>query len=245
MARIVLVHGAMGNARTWGPAFLDGLRDKGHSVEIFDLPGQGEDSTPKAAVTLQDYADKTVGQLRSSDEPAVLIGHSMGGMVVTQAADDFVAAGGELKQVIYMTAFLPRNGQSLLDLAGSPEGQGDAVQANLVVSGEPPIGVFPPEAAPEALFNETPREILVTVDASGTEPQPIIPFTNPVHIDENRAITRRYIFALNDRAIPLALQRKMAASMPVIETAELDSDHMPYYSRTAELIEVIDRFAGR
>jgi pimeloyl-ACP methyl ester carboxylesterase len=243
VARIVLVHGAMGNARTWGPGFVEGLRAKGHTVETFDLPGQGEDSTPKESVTLQRYADKTVAQLRSSEEPAVLIGHSMGGMVVTQAADDFVAAGGVLNQVIYITAFLPRNGQSLLDLAGSPEGQGDAVQANLVVSGEPPIGVFPREAVPEALFNETPREILMTVDPRGLESQPIIPFTNPVSITDDRDITRRYIFALKDRAIPLPLQRKMAAATPVAETAELDSDHMPYFSKLDALIDVIDRFA--
>jgi pimeloyl-ACP methyl ester carboxylesterase len=233
----------MGNARTWGPAFLDGLRAKGHTVEVFDLPAQGDDPTPKEAVTLQAYADKTVAQLRSSDVPAVLIGHSMGGMVITQAADDFVASGGKLAQVIYMTAFFPRNGQSLLDLAGSPEGQGDAVQANLVVSGEPPIGTFPAEAAPVALFNTTPPEILRAVDPRGTESQPIIPFTNPVNITDDRDITRRYIFALQDRAIPLALQRKMASSTACIETAELNTDHMPYYSATAELIEVIDRFA--
>ncbi len=243
MARIVLVHGAMGNAHTWNPAFLEGLRAKGHTVETFDLPAQGDDSTPKEAVTLQQYADKTVAQLRSSDEPAVLIGHSMGGMVATQAADDFVAAGGNLNQVIYMTAFLPRNGQSLLELAGSPEGQGDAVQANLVVSGEPPIGVFPPAAAPEALFNETPREILMTVDPRGLESQPIIPFTNPVSITDDRDITRRYIFALKDRAIPLPLQRKMAAATSVVETVEIDSDHMPYFSKLDELVDVIDRFA--
>jgi hypothetical protein len=167
----------------------------------------------------------------------------MGGMVATQAADDFVAAGGNLNQVIYMTAFLPRNGQSLLELAGSPEGQGDAVQANLVVSGEPPIGVFPPAAAPEALFNETPREILMTVDSRGLESQPIIPFTNPVSITDDRDITRRYIFALKDRAIPLPLQRKMAAATSVVETVEIDSDHMPYFSKLDELVDVIDRFA--
>lgn len=243
MARIVLVHGAMGNALTWGPAFLGGLRAKGHTVETLDLPAQGEDPTPKEAVTMQVYADKVVAQLRSSDEPAVLIGHSMGGVVVTQAADDFVAGGGNLAQVIYMTAFLPRNGQSLLDLAGSPEGQGDAVQANLVVTGEPPIGTFPPEAAHGALFNTMPIEAMASVDPRGTESQPIIPFTNGVTITDDRDIARRYIFALQDRAIPLPLQRKMAESTKVVETAEIDCDHMPYYSATTELVDIIDRFA--
>jgi pimeloyl-ACP methyl ester carboxylesterase len=243
MSRIVLVHGAMGNAKGWGSAFIEGLKAKGHSVETFDLPAQGEDPTPKEAVTMQAYADKTVAQLRSSDEPAVLIGHSMGGVVVTQAADDFVAAGGKLNQVIYVTAFLPRNGQSLLDLAGTPEGAGDAVQANLVVSGEPPIGTFPAAAAPEALFNTTSAEAFATVPADGIESQPIIPFTNPVNITDDRDITRRYIFALQDRAIPLPLQRKMAHDTKVVETAEIDCDHMAFFSATDELVDVIDRFA--
>ncbi len=233
----------MGNRHVWGDAFLDALRAKGHSVEAFDLPAQGDDPTPKEAATMQAYADKTVAQLKSSDEPAVLLGHSMGGVVVTQAADDFVAAGGKLKQVIYLTAFLPRNGESLLSLAGSPEGQGDAVQANLVVSGEPPMGNFPAAAAPEALFNMTSPDKLKTVDPRGMESQPIIPFTNPVSITDDRDITRRYIFALQDRAIPLALQRKMASATKIVETAELNSDHMPYFSVLDELVDVVDRFA--
>lgn len=243
MARIVLVHGAMGNAHAWGSKFLDGLRAKDHTLEVIDLPAQGDDPTPKEAVTMQMYADKVVAQLRSSDEPAVLVGHSMGGVVITQAADDFVAGGGNLAQVIYLTAFLPRNGQSLLDLAGSPEGQGDAVQANLVVSGEPPIGTFPPEAAHGALFNSMPIEAMASVDPRGTESQPIIPFTNPVSITDDRDITRRYIFALQDRAIPLPLQRKMAGATKVVETVEIDCDHMVFYSATDELVDVIDRFA--
>lgn len=243
MARIVLVHGAMGNSLAWGSKFLDALRAKGHTLEVIDLPAQGDDPTPKEAVTMQIYADKVVAQLRTSEEPAVLVGHSMGGVVITQAADDFIAGGGKLAQVVYMTAFLPRNGQSLLDLAGSPEGQGDAVQANLVVAGEPPIGTFPPEAAHGALFNSMPIEQMASVDPRGTESQPIIPFTNPVSITDDRDITRRYIFALQDRAIPLPLQRKMAASTAITESVEIDADHMLFYSATDELIEVIDRFA--
>lgn len=242
MSRIVLVHGAMGNATVWPEAFVQGLESRGHTVEAIDLPAQGNDTTPKEVVTMQLYADKVVEQLASRPEPAVLIGHSMGGVVVTQAADDFVANGGELDQVIYLTAFLPRNGQSLMMLTGMPEGEGDAVQANLVVSGEPPMGTFPAEAAQGALFNETPIEMLMTMPQSAVESQPIIPFTNPVSITDDRDITRRYIFATNDRAIPLPLQKKMAMATKVDAVAALDSDHMPFYSRQEQLIEIIDQF---
>lgn len=243
MSRFVLVHGAMGNHRTWPLSFLDALRAKGHTVEVLDLPGQGNDHTPKESVTLQTYADKVVAQLKTHDEPAILVGHSMGGMVVTQAADDLVAAGGTLAQVVYLTAFLPRNGQALLDLAGTPEGAGDAVQANLQVSGEPPMGTFPASAAKEALFNTTSAEVFAAVEPGSMESQPIIPFTNPVSITDDRPLVRRYVFALQDRAIPLALQRKMARDTAVVEAVELDCDHMLMYSVPDQLIEVLDRFA--
>ena len=105
------------------------------------------------------------------------------------------------------------------------------------------LPIYTGEAAHGALFNAMPIEQMATVDPRGTESQPIIPFTNPVSITDDRDITRRYIFALQDRAIPLALQRKMAGSTAVAESAEIDSDHMLFYSATDELIEVIDRFA--
>lgn len=243
MSRFVLVHGAMGNHRTWPLSFLESLRAKGHTVEVLDLPGQGNDHTPKESVTMQSYANKVVAQLTTHDEPAILVGHSMGGMVITQAANDFVAGGGTLAQVVYLTAFLPRNGQSLLDLAGTPEGQGDQVQANLVVSGEPPIGTFPRAAAKDALFNTTPMEVFNAVEANSIESQPIIPFTNPVNIEDDRPLVRRYVFALQDRAIPLPLQRKMARDTAVVETVELDCDHMVMYSAPDALVATLDRFA--
>lgn len=243
MARFILVHGAMSNSRIWPPAFLDGLRAKGHAVEVFSLPGQGEDDTPKEAVTLQRYADRTVAQLRSSTEPAILVGHSMGGMVITQAADDFLAAGGSIAQVVYLTAFLPRNGQSLLGLSASPEGTSDQVQANLQVSGNPPMGTFPVAAVRPALFNTTATAVLAALDPASIEPQPLVPFGNPVQITDDRPIDRRYIFALQDRAIPIALQRRMAGDTAVTETAEIDCDHMVMYSAPERLIEVLDHFA--
>ena len=46
-----------------------------------------------------------------------------------------------------MAAFLPSDGQSLLDLTQLPEGAGDQVQANLVVDGDPPVATMPPDAA--------------------------------------------------------------------------------------------------
>jgi pimeloyl-ACP methyl ester carboxylesterase len=84
MARIVLVHGAFAGAWCW-ERMLPGLRAAGHTVDTFDLPGSGEDMTRVEAVTLDAYAARTCDVL-ASGPPAVLAGHSMGGMVVTQAA---------------------------------------------------------------------------------------------------------------------------------------------------------------
>ena len=84
MARIVLVHGAFGRAACWDRV-VPGLRTAGHSVEAIDLPGQGDDPTPVEQVTLDRYAQRVCEAL-AEGPPAVLVGHSMGGMVITQAA---------------------------------------------------------------------------------------------------------------------------------------------------------------
>src|ERR1700722_19184188 len=147
MARIVLVHGAFAGAWCWEP-LLTGLRAAGHTVDTLDLPGSGVDRTPVAEITLDAYAER-VCEVLAAGPPGVLAGHSMGGMVVTQAA---ARSPEQISSLIYVAAFLPADGQSLLDLTAYPEAADDQVQANLVIDGDPPVATMPPDAARGALF---------------------------------------------------------------------------------------------
>src|SRR3954469_12109915 len=131
MARFLLVHGAFGGAWCWEPAVAP-LRAAGHTVETIDLPGSGDDPTPPGEVTLDGYAARVCAAL-AEGEPAVLVGHSMGGVAVTEAA---VRCPERIAALAYVAAFAPGAGQSLQALTQLPEGADDQVQANLV--GDPP-----------------------------------------------------------------------------------------------------------
>ena len=145
MARLVLVHGAFHGAWCWEPLIPE-LRQLGHTVEAIDLPGSGADATPPEQVTLAACAQRVADTLATA-APAVLVGHSMGGIVITQAA---TLAREHIDRLVYVCAFLPRDGESLQSLAGTPEGAGDLVQAHMVV--EPPVAILPPDGAREALL---------------------------------------------------------------------------------------------
>jgi pimeloyl-ACP methyl ester carboxylesterase len=238
MSRVILVHGAFHNASCW-----DGLKAEleagGHEVSAVDLPSHGSDSTPIETVVLSTYADKVVEELAKSDKPTVLIGHSMGGMVVTQAADTHLAKGGKLKQLIYIAAFVPRDGQSLVDLAGLPEGADDMVQANVQVSGEPPVGIMPADKAKEAFYGDCTPEVAAAAIAE-LGPQPILAFVMPVAITNDRDIRRSYVRTMKDKALPTALQARMAADNHITDVVEISSDHSPFLSHTKELAGILE-----
>src|SRR5690242_8929821 len=86
MSRFVLVHGAWHGAWCWDKV-VPLLEIKGHSAHAIDLPGHGRDLTPTAEVTLERYVERVCQALVAEPEPAVLVGHSMSGMVITQAAE--------------------------------------------------------------------------------------------------------------------------------------------------------------
>ena len=96
-----------------------------------------------AEVTLDAYAERVCEAL-AAGPPAVLVGHSMGGVVVTQAA---ARTPEQVETLVYVAAFAPADGQSLLDLTSLPEGAADQVQANIVVDGDPPVATMPETAA--------------------------------------------------------------------------------------------------
>jgi pimeloyl-ACP methyl ester carboxylesterase len=241
MARIVLVHGAFGRAAVWGRV-APGLRAAGHDVEAIDLPGQGDDTTPVGEVTLDRYAQRVCEALAAGPR-AVLVGHSMGGMVITQAA---ARCPEQVDRLVYVAAFLPTDAQSLIDITQLHEAAGDAVQANLVVEGDPPVATMPPEAAREGLLHCCDEEAAAWAQ-SLRGPQPVAPFTHPVRLDEGGGafarLPRAYVMCLQDRAIRPALQRRMLEAAGCDPVIEIDTDHCVWAPRPDELAAALDRLA--
>jgi pimeloyl-ACP methyl ester carboxylesterase len=244
MATFLLIHGAMGGAWCW-ERVIPGLEAVGHSAVAIDLPGQGSDTTPLQEITLYRYADAVCDALDRLDGPVLLTGHSMGGMVITQAAS---RRPGKLVGLIYVAAFLPQPAESLVEITHLPEAAGDSVQANIVVEGDPPVSAMPPEAAPGALYHCcTQEQIEWALPRRGR--QPVIPFTNPFTPPDGDtaafdALPRAYVTCLQDRAIRPPVQRLMYTRAGCDPVIEIDTDHSPWLSRTDELVRALDQIAG-
>lgn len=240
MARFVLVHGAFGGAWCWEP-ITGPLEAAGHTVETFDLPGAGEDRTAVEDVTLDAYAERICAVLAARPEPAVLVGHSMGGVAITQAA---ARCPQNIASMVYVTAFAPLDGQSLLDVTGQPEGEGDQVQANIVIAGEPPVAVMPEAAARHAIYGECTDEQARWATARRT-PQAVAPFATAVSLAgaSLRRLPRAYVTCSEDRCIPYPLQRRMIADNGIERVVALHADHAPFLSATDELVAALDGLA--
>jgi pimeloyl-ACP methyl ester carboxylesterase len=240
MARFVLVHGAFAGAWIWEP-LMNGLNASGHSAEAFDLPGLGNDHTPVSGCTLDACAGLLCEVLAARSEPAIVAGHSMGGIIATQAA---ACCRERVAALVYVAAFMPKDGQSLLDLTKLPEGAGDQVQANIVVEGDPPVAIMPAAASPHALYSCCAEDVAAWAIAR-QRPQPVAPFATAVSIPPGAldGINRYYVVCTRDRALPLALQRRMIAENPCSDVVELDADHSPQLSMPDQLAKALVRFA--
>src|SRR5262249_6980438 len=138
-------------------------------------------------------------------------------------------------------AFLPRDGQSLLMLTQLPEGADDQIQASMVV--EPPVAWLTPEGAAVACYGRCSTEQVEWAIAR-RQPQPVTPMGEPVALDGGTdEPDRSYIVCTEDRALPPALQRRMAPESPCVEVTEIVADHSPFFSATVELADVLDRYA--
>lgn len=85
-------------------------------ANVIELPGPGKDQTPPYQLSLDAYRDKVIQAIHSTNGKVILVGHSMGGMVLTHVAEKIPS---QIEKLVYIGAFLPTNGQSLLELTNS------------------------------------------------------------------------------------------------------------------------------
>ena len=112
MAVFVLVHGGSHGSWCWD-ACAGALRSAGHRVVSFDLPGHGQDPTPRDQVTLKAYGEVIRDQLKQcGSESPVLVGHSLAGIGIAEAmAHEPVAIG----QLVMIAALVLKPGERAID----------------------------------------------------------------------------------------------------------------------------------
>lgn len=239
MATFLLIHGAWHGGWCWRKV-IPLLEANGHTVVAPDLPGHGDDKTPTASVTLRKYADRTCEVAAKQSEPVILVGHSMGGVVITQAAEN---CPDRIRSLVYLCAFLPRNGDSLATWAAlDPVTMVNPSTLDIRPDGS---SVFKPQSAREAFYLQCSAEDVAFAQAR-LVPQAGAPTTTPVVTTPERwgRIPRYYVECARDRALTPNVQRAMQKELPCRQTFSIDADHSPFFSAPEKLAGIFDRIAS-
>ncbi|WP_019053858.1 alpha/beta fold hydrolase [Sphingobium xenophagum] len=240
MSTFVLVHGAWHGAWSW-TFVVPLLEQAGHKVVVPDLPGLGDDETPVGSVSLSAYADAIAAVVRAQNEPVVLVGHSMGGFVITHVAEMLPE---KTRALIYLCAFLPANGESMQDWAQRAAG-GLAIE-DLVVAEDGLSATLLEDAISRKLYQD------VAADRAGwarsnLRPQALAPWMQPVSTTAERfgRVERHYVECVNDRAVPVETQRAMIAALPCLSVTSIESGHSPFLSVPEVLADALLQAGGQ
>jgi pimeloyl-ACP methyl ester carboxylesterase len=233
MSTFVLVHGSFHGAWCW-ERVTPRLVDAGHDVRALDLPGHGDDHTGLAELSRALYVERVATAVAAEREPVVLVGHSMGGTVISEVAE---RVPERVKRLVYLCAFLPRDGQSLRDLAKTDTES--ALMPALVIDEASGTHWVREDGARAAFYHDCPEEEGARAIRRLTR-EPLSVVATPIHTTAERfgRVPRDYIECTEDRALGPSLQRRMHQAQPCRVRA-LPSSHSPFYSMPEALARLL------
>ena len=231
----VLVHGALLGSGAWDKTVFQ-LQALGHNAIVLDLPGRAGDTTDPRQITLQTAAQKVVDVMKLQPGKVVLVGHSQGGLVISQAAEMLPE---KVERLIYVTALLPKNGQTLGQII--KDDRDSEIGPNLVIEPEKGTMHFNPRADFRQVFAHDVSEEEGKRAYANTVPEPLGIGGTPVVLTEERfgKIPRYFVVATEDRVLTRWLQNKMMAEVGVEGLVSLSSSHSPFLSMPKELAHAL------
>lgn len=218
MKNIVLVHGAWADGSGW-QRIHDILRARGYSVSVVQNP----------MTSLADDVAAVDRVLARQDGATLLVGHSYGGVVITEAGDAANVAG-----LVYVAAFVPDAGESVASLI---EGE---TPAPLQPSADGFL-FFNPSLFPQVFAHDLTAAQGAFLAAAQVPPAGAA-FGTPVSQAAWRSRRSWYVLATEDRVIPPRVQRRMATRASAAIT-EIRGSHAVYISQPEAVADAIDAAA--
>jgi pimeloyl-ACP methyl ester carboxylesterase len=219
MLSIVLVHGGFVDGSGWEPVYQI-LRQAGHAVTVVQNP----------TTSLADDAAYTRRALDQQADQAVLVGHSYGGAVITEAGTHPKVAA-----LVYISAFAPDRGESVNTLIANP------------APGAPVPPILPPQEGflflDKSKFQESfaadVKPELAAFMADSQVPWGVEALSGAITEPAWRSKPCWYLIATSDRMIPPDAQRLMAQRANAT-TAETAASHAVYISQPEPVAAIIE-----
>jgi pimeloyl-ACP methyl ester carboxylesterase len=219
---VVLVHGGFVDGSGWRGVYSR-LRQDGYGVSIVQNP----------TLSLEDDVAATQRVIAAQTEPVVLVGHSYGGAVITQAGNDARVAA-----LVYIAAFAPNQGESVSTLIANP----------------PPGAPVPPILPPQEGFlflDKAKFRASFAADVSDEEagfmadsqvPWGVGALSGTISEPAWRSKPSWYLVATEDRMIPPPAQRSMAGRAGS-KVSEVQGSHSVYISQASAVADLIEKAA--
>ena len=222
MKNVVLVHGGFVDGSGWESVY-EILKEDGYNVSVVQNP----------TISLKGDVEATKRILAAQDGPAILVGHSYGGAVITEAGSDPKVAG-----LVYITAFAPDRGESVASLIKDP----------------PPGAPVPPILPPQDGFlfldkKKFPASFAADVDAEKAAfmadsqvPWGVEAVGGEISEPAWRTKPSWYLLVTEDKMIPPDAQRAMSkrAGSTVVE---VKGSHAIYVSQPKAVASLIEQAA--
>jgi len=216
---VILVHGAWADGSSWSKV-IPHLASRGHHVTAVQLPLSSvanDVATVARAIALE-------------SGPVVLVGHSYGGAVITEAGND-----PKVSALVYVAAFAPDAGESVGSLLATVPSSPLLAESKPDAAGF--IKITPKGIAEDFAQDVSPKEKLLLTATQGPLAGAALgtTITNPAW----KGKATWYIVATEDRAIPPALETRMASRIGA-HTTSLRSSHVPMLSHPDDVARVIE-----
>lgn len=236
---VIFVHGA------WhGSWFFNSVMDKFSKIDLnviaLDLPGHGKnkkdlDLREINLETYIDYVKEIINKEATKKSKVILVGFSMGGIVISQVAEDLGV--NKISKLIYVSGFIPDKNGSLAEeerKTGHP-----SVSLKMTVNESDSSVSIKDKDAIRHLFYNCCSDEDVEFAISNFQEQPLRPFLDKVNLGDNfHSIPKVYVKCPKDNAIHVKDQECMIAENNC-KVVEIDTDHSPFFSKPNELVEAI------